>query len=139
MGKLKFITPVLLLVILVLIGGSCGEEEKVDWPDICQEEVEVPEAIDSSLFFHGFRCVRVEENYMGLSNTWDFSLCVKAQKEAVLKWYKGELAQKGYEYWYDEEYAKDEYLWKQGEAYVILGLPYTQSGEFIRFTLTIHQ
>jgi len=137
MKKIILFTTILILVGLVLIGGGCGSG--IDWPDFCQEEVKVPEAIDESLIFPDSRCVRVEENYMGLSNTWDFSFCAKAQKEAVLEWYKQELAQKGYEYWYDEEYAKDEYLWKKGEAYIIVNLPYIQSDEFIRFMLTIHQ
>ncbi len=137
MKKIILLITILLLAGLVLIGGGCGE--KVDWPDFCQEEVEVPEAVDKSSIFPDSRCVRVEEDYMGLSDTWDFSLCAKAQKEVVLEWYKEELAQRGYEYFYDEEYAKDEYLWNKGEAYIIVNLPYTQSGEFVRFMLTIHQ
>jgi len=133
MTKLKFIVP-LLLTIFVLIGGGCGE--KVNWPEHCQEEVDIPSNLDQDLVFPGARCV----NDTGLygEDILDLAFCAKAEKAEVLEWYKEVMAQKGYEYWYDEEYAKDEYLWKQGEAYLILNLPYTQSGEFIRFQLTVH-
>lgn len=134
MKKFNFFIPILLLGIFVLIGGGCGEN--VDWPEFCKEEAKVPSEVDRTLIFPESRCVRTD--YLETASAWDFSFCAKAQKQDVLNWYKQELSKKGYEYWYDEEYAKDEYLWKKGENYINLGLPYTSSGDFIRFTLIVH-
>ncbi len=131
---------IILFLLVVLIGAGCNQNsdtsKNIDWPEMCQGEVDIPEKFDKSLIFPGSKCVGYP-NLFG-ENIIDLSFCAKAQKQEVLQWYKQELNNRGYEYWYDQEYAKDEYLWKKGQAYVIVGLPYTQEGEFLYFTLVFH-
>ncbi len=134
MRNSKLVLLILLLFVFAVIGAGCGEE-KIDWPEYCQNEVELPQELDEGLIFPGAICVSDTGLYG--EGILDLAFCAKAKKQEVLEWYKQELDKRGYEHWYDEEYAKDEYLWQKGEAYIILNLPYTQSGEFIRFMLTV--
>ena len=140
MKKVILFITILILAGLVLVGGSCKEEE-VKLPAFCVDKP-VPKDFPEDLFHPAIKSKQIIE--IGMSDEvsgagWDgytATFCVDVSKDEILEWYKDKLESDGYSF---QVYEGEEvgYMWWKDQQWISLDLTINSIEGYLLFTLGI--